>query len=99
MNTRRRFLTSISIGSLGLATQARAQGALDEKDPQAIALGYVADAGRADVSRFPKYAAGQSCGKCAFFQGHAGDAAGACPLFGGRQVKARAWCGNWVEKP
>ena len=99
MNTRRHFLTSVSIASLGLGAKARAQGALDEKDPQALALGYVADASRADAAKYPKYSAGQSCGKCAFFQGSPGDAAGACALFGGKQVRAHAWCSNWIGKP
>lgn len=99
MNTRRLFLTSISIASLGLAMDARAEGALDEKDPQALALGYVSDASRADAVKFPKYSPGQACGKCVFFQGKPGDAAGACALFGGKQVKAQAWCSNWVARP
>ena len=99
MNTRRLFLTSISIASLGLGVDVRAEGAVDEKDPQALALGYVSDASRADAAKFPKYAAGQACGKCVFFQGKPGDAAGACALFGGKQVKAQAWCSNWVAKP
>ena len=45
MNTNRRtfFMTLAASGSV-LATSAHAQAKADEKDPQSVALGYVADA-------------------------------------------------------
>jgi hypothetical protein len=47
---------------------AQAQAArLDEKDPQAVALGYVHDAGKVDTKKFPKYAAGQVCANCGLY--------------------------------
>ena len=45
---------------------------VDEKDPQAVALGYVADASRVDAKKYPKYAAGQNCANCALYQGKPG---------------------------
>ena len=72
-----------------LATRARAQAMVDEKDPQAAALGYVADAKRVDTKKYPKFAAGQNCASCALYQGKAGDKAGGCPLFAGKQVAVR----------
>lgn len=101
--TRRTFLMTAAAGGTALAclgqAQAQAQAAkLDEKDPQAVALGYVADATKADAKKFPKYAAGQACAACALFQGKAGDAWGGCPLFGTKQVSANGWCSAWAKK-
>lgn len=95
---RRVFLMTLASGSAVLATTAHAQAMVDEKDPQATGLGYVADAKRADTKKFPKYAAGQSCGTCALFQGKAADKAGGCPLFAGKQVATAGWCSAWAKK-
>jgi hypothetical protein len=67
-------------------------------DPVGISLGYVAEAAKADVAKFPKYAAGQACSNCALYQGKAGDAAGGCPLFAGKQVAAAGWCSGYTKK-
>ncbi len=71
---------------------------LDEKDPTAVALGYVADGTRADAGKYKTYAAGQKCSGCALYQGAAGAAAGPCPLFAGKQVAANGWCGSFAKK-
>jgi hypothetical protein len=97
-NSRRVFLMTLTAGSAAIVTATHAQSKLDEKDPQAVALGYVSDATRADSKRFPKYAAGQQCGSCALYQGKPGDAYGACPLFAARQVAAKGWCSAWAKK-
>lgn len=98
-NPRRAFLTTVvAIGTAGLSPNALAQAKVDEKDAQAVALGYVSDATKADAKKFPKYAAGQNCGNCALYQGKAGDAAGNCPLFAGKQVAAKGWCSAWAKK-
>jgi len=96
--TRRPFLMTVSAGTAGLGVAAFAQAMVDEKSPQAAALGYVADARKADVKKFPHYAAGQICGSCALYQGNAADATGACPLFADQQVSAKGWCSAWVKK-
>lgn len=95
---RRMFLMTLAAACASLVTRAQAQALLDEKDPQAVALGYVADAKRVDVKKFPKFVAGQNCANCALFQGTAADKAGGCPLFGTRQVTAAGWCNAWVKK-
>ena len=98
-NTRRVFLMALAAGGAVLGTVARAQAKLDDKDPAALALGYVSDASKADVKKYPKYAAGQNCGSCALFQAaKAGDATGNCPLFAGKQVAAKGWCSAWAKK-
>ena len=81
-----------------MSTAAQAQAQVDEKDAQAAALGYVADATSTDTKRFPKYAVGQSCAACVLYQGKAGDTGGGCPLFAGKQVAGKGWCSAWAKK-
>ena len=78
-NNRRVFMMQAIVGcaAVGTALQAKAQAALAETDPQAVALGYKADATKVDKTKQPKYAAGQVCTNCALFQGAASAAAGA----------------------
>lgn len=97
-NTRRTFLITLAATGSLLTAAARAQTKLDEKDPQAIALGYVAVATKTDTKKFPKYAAGQNCANCALYQGKPADAAGGCPLFGAKQVAGKGWCSAWAKK-
>ena len=72
--------------------------ALDEADPLAKSLGYVADATRVDSARFPARVAGSQCANCAVFQGSAGSARGGCPIFAGKSVAATGWCSAWTKK-
>ncbi len=96
---RRTFLMTIAATGAVFAGAARAQAKpLDEKDPMAAALGYVADATKADAKKFPQHTASQNCANCALYQGKAGDAAGLCPLFAGKQVAAKGWCSAWAKK-
>jgi hypothetical protein len=71
---------------------------VDEQGPQAVALGYVADAAKADKTRFPTYVAGSTCANCTLYLGKPGEAAGGCPLFAGKNVAAAGWCSSWVKK-
>jgi len=71
---------------------------VDEAEPQAQALGYVAKATQADTVKFKSYIAGSDCSNCALYAGKPGDAAGGCPLFPGKQVAAAGWCNSWVKK-
>jgi hypothetical protein len=98
---RRTFMLQVAAGSSLIATgaaHAQAAARLDEKDPQAVALGYVHDTTKADTKKFPKHAADQKCSNCALFQGKAGDAWGGCPLFGAKQVAGPGWCSAWAKK-
>ncbi len=101
-NTNRRvFLMQVAAaGSAIVATGAQAQAAkVDEKDPQAVALGYVADTNKADQKKFPKHTKDQKCNNCALFQGKAADAFAGCPLFGVKHVAGGGWCSAWAKKP
>jgi High potential iron-sulfur protein len=101
MTSRRQFISSLPLaGSVLLVSRARAQaaGPLDPKDPQATALGYVEDGSKADKAKFPKYEASQNCANCQLYQGAAGAANGACPIFQNKLVNAKGWCSTWVKK-
>jgi hypothetical protein len=100
-SSRRSFLiTSIGVAStLALSRQAFADAPkVVETDPTAQALGYKADASQVDKAKYAKYAAGQDCSNCSFYQGKAGDAWAACPMFGGKQVSAKGWCSAYNKK-
>ena len=95
---RRVFLMTVAASSAALGTLAHAQAMVDEKDAQAAALGYVADAKRVDTRKYPKFVAGQNCTNCALYQGKPSDKAAGCPLFAGKQVAGPGWCSAWAKK-
>lgn len=95
---RRVFLMTLAASGAALVSHAQAQTMLSESDPQAVALGYVADAKRVDARKYPKYAAGQICSNCTLYQGKPTDKAGGCSLFAGKQVAGPGWCSAWVKK-
>lgn len=103
MSNRREFIIQCSFATGALAATVSTANAadapmVDEKDPQAAALGYKADGSKTDKVKFPKYAATQNCANCALYQGKADSKAGACPLFAGKQVAAKGWCSAWAKK-
>src|SRR5438105_4999263 len=98
---RRDFLKagSLAVVSAALAGKAAAQAArVDEKDAQALSLGYRRDATKVDKAKFEKYAAGQACANCTFYQGKPTDAWGSCAIFANKQVAAKGWCSAYVKK-
>lgn len=102
-NTNRRiFMLQVAAGSSAIVTsQVMAQAAapmVDEKDPQAAGLGYVADTTKVDAKKYPKHAATQKCSNCQLYAGKAKEAAGPCPLFAGKQVSANGWCSAYAMK-
>jgi 3-hydroxy-3-methylglutaryl CoA synthase len=99
-SNRRVFMMQVATAATATlaVSQASAQAMLDEKDPQAIGLSYVADGSKVDKAKNPKFVAGSNCANCALFQAKAGAASGGCPLFGTKQVAAKGWCSAWVKK-
>lgn len=112
-HSRRYFLRSALRGLaalpfFGLTLEARAVSAeaglpkLAEDDPEARALGYVQDAGRADATRFAQRSgpesAQQLCRRCQFFSAAGDSAWGTCVIFPERLVNADRWCSNWYER-
>jgi hypothetical protein len=101
MSNRREFIVQLSLGSsalIGASAIAADLPMVAATDAQAGALGYAADAAKADKAKFPRFAAGQQCGNCALYQGKAGAASGPCPLFAGKQVAAKGWCSAYAKK-
>jgi hypothetical protein len=100
--SRRTFiLTSVGVAStfaLGSRTAFADAPKVDEGDPTAQALGYKADASKVDKAKYAKYAAGQDCSNCQFYQGKPTDAFAPCPMFSGKQVSAKGWCSAYVKK-
>ena len=91
----------VAAGTSALAaTQAIAQAPamVNEKDPAAAGLGYVADTTKVDAKKYPKHTNAQLCNNCQLYAGKATDAAAACPLFAGKQVAGKGWCSAWVKK-
>ena len=99
-STRRVFMMQMATaaGAALVVQEASAQAMVAESDPQAVGVGYKADASKVDKAKFPKYAAGQSCANCALYQGAAGSSSGGCGLFPGKQVAAKGWCNAWAKK-
>ncbi|WP_322052908.1 high-potential iron-sulfur protein [Paraburkholderia bannensis] len=71
---------------------------VSDAEPTAQALGYKSDAPRVDKAKYAKYAAGQVCSNCTFYQGRPGDAFAPCPMFGGKQVAGKGWCSAYSRK-
>jgi hypothetical protein len=107
MLNRRSVLKSALAGlaalpAIAAVERAAAQGTparLDEKDPAAVALGYLHDAKKVDPAKNPTYKAGQHCANCLQIQGKDGEAWRGCNLFPNKQVAADGWCRVWVQKP
>lgn len=101
-NTRRIFFKqSLSYASALTAlvvTQAQAQTAVLDTDPQAMALGYSENGAKTDAKKYPNYVAGRSCSGCVLFQGKAGDSSGSCAVFGNKLVASKGWCSAWTQK-
>jgi hypothetical protein len=70
---------------------------LSEADPMAQALGYRADATKVDKTKFPQYAAGQTCSTCSLYAG-TGAPSGPCPIYAGKSVAATGWCASYARK-
>ncbi len=102
MTSRRRFIQIVPLAGAAMLAggHAAAQAPMvDENDPQAKALGYVADATKVDRNRFKQYAPGQVCTNCALWQGKPTDAAAGCAIFPGKRVAGPGWCSAYAKKP
>ena len=100
-NSRRRFIKLTAVGLAAapfanalLSGTARAADLISETDPQAAALGYVADATKAAK----RTDATALCSNCNFYTSKAGEASGPCTLFQGKLVAADGWCTAWSKK-
>ncbi|MGF6637072.1 hypothetical protein OKW38_001528 [Paraburkholderia sp. MM5496-R1] len=100
-NSRRTFMTITAGIASGLALSRIAfadEAKVSEADSTSLALGYRIDAANVDKTKYAKYAAGQVCRNCAFYQGKSNDAFAPCPIFGGKQVAGKGWCSAYNKK-
>ena len=84
----------------GLVRDAAAQGApphLDEKDPLAVAMGYVHDAKKVDREQSAAVQDGQPLRELPAAQGKEGEQWRPCNIFPGKLVDADGWCKVWVR--
>jgi hypothetical protein len=102
----RRALLKGALASLAaipvVAAVTRAEAAapaLDGNDPQAKALGYVADTTKVDAKANPTHKPEQKCANCVQFQGKAADAQAPCTIFAGKLVSGNGWCKVYAKKP
>jgi High potential iron-sulfur protein len=72
---------------------------LDEKDPLAVAMGYVHDAKKVDANKTPQYKPNSTCANCSQLTGKEGDEWRPCNIFPGKVVNAKGWCKVWVPRP
>ncbi len=100
MTSRRTFIaiTPACIGMLVAPRVAQAQAAVDEKDPQASALGFVTDSSKVDTKKYPKHSNDQLCSNCQLYTAGAAAATGPCSIFAGKSVPAKGWCSAWVKR-
>lgn len=101
MTSRRRFIQIVPVAGatvLGVRVASAQANVVEEKDAQAVALGYVADAAKVDKAKYKQYAVGQTCFNCALYQGKATDAVAGCPLFGTKLVAGKGWCTAWAKR-
>jgi nitrous oxide reductase len=102
--SRRELLKTLTFAAAATAaaTGSRARGAeaakLDVHDPAAVALGYVEDAGRVDLKKYPGYVKGSNCDNCLQLQGAPGNSYRPCGLFQGKLVAVGGWCSGWTAE-
>ena len=101
MIARRALLLALGLGGV-LGGSRRVAAAekrtlLDEKEPAARKIAYVANAKLVDVKIHPAYRRGQSCATCALIDFGTARQRG-CSLVPGRLVEAAGWCKDWKLK-
>lgn len=102
------YVATRVLGQDGVAFAADAKlEMVKEADPQALALGYVADAKKVDTKKWSKKAgpdgAGQFCNTCALYQVPAGKdpktvPQAPCPIFANKGVEGKGWCNSWAKR-
>jgi hypothetical protein len=102
--TRREAIKNLSLaaGFSAAFPWRRTRGAeperLEVKDPAAVALGYVENAARVDVKKYPGFVKGSTCENCLQLQGSAGGNYRPCSLFPGKLVAVGGWCKSWTPE-
>jgi hypothetical protein len=102
ISSRRGFvkrLAAIAVAAILVSrTRAAEPARLDVNDPAALALGYVENAARVDVKKYPSYVKGSNCENCLQLAGKAGNNYRPCGLFPGKLVSVSGWCSGWAAE-
>jgi High potential iron-sulfur protein len=99
--TRRALVKNLSLAAVASAllpprqSQAAEPPHLDVKDPTAVKLGYVENASRIALKKYPAYVKGSDCENCLLLQGTTGAHYRPCTLFPGKLVSVSGWCSGW----
>lgn len=101
MSCRRQFLKAAPLvfvaSAVGITSKTAWAALLDEQDPAARKLGYVADGATVDEAKFPQHKGTQRCANCQLYQGDSASTSGGCVLFGDKKVAAKGWCSAWEQ--
>ena len=93
-------VATVPVSALLSRTADAAATKVDPKEPQAVSLGYVADATKVDPKANPNYKPGQVCANCLQAPTYKpGMAEVPCNIFAQRLVDAKGWCKVYVKKP
>jgi High potential iron-sulfur protein len=100
--SRRAWLLSLGLlAAAGLPRRAAAANAsrtlLDEKEPAAVKIGYVANSRKVDPAANPGFKRSHTCATCAYIEFGTARQRG-CSLVPGRLVEAGGWCKLWKLK-
>jgi hypothetical protein len=100
--SRRELVKTMTFAAAAVAAGGRTRGAeaakLDVNDPAAVALGYVEEASRVDVKKYPSFVKGSNCDNCLQLQGTPGNSYRPCSLFQGKLVAVGGWCSGWTAE-
>jgi hypothetical protein len=83
-----------TVGGTRRATAAAVGTLLEESEPAAKAIGYVANARMVDEKANPGYKRSQTCATCAFIKFGTGRQR-ACTVVADRLVESAGWCKLW----
>ena len=102
MNNARRSLIALApaagLALLGGRVASAQPARADEKDANAVALGYKHDAAAVDPKKHGQYVKGSICANCTLYAGKPSDPWAPCGALGGKQVNAKGWCVAYVKK-
>jgi len=83
-----------TLGGTRRAAAAAVASLLEENEPAAKAIGYVANARMVDEKANPGYKRSQTCATCAFIKFGTGRQR-ACSVVADRLVESAGWCKLW----
>jgi hypothetical protein len=90
-------LVTVTGGARRVAAAQAARTLLDEKEPAALKIGYIANSRKVDPAANPGFKRSHTCATCAYIDFGTARQRG-CSLVPGRLVEAGGWCKLWKLK-